>query len=788
MADLEFGGGGDAFVVTVGLDRVLRIAPGGTVSVWTAADGGVQITTLRTVAGVAIPGGMLVADAFGQLPRFVWPAATVDQVWVEDGSPATARQRLVAANGAAFATAPTTETIVSVLDAQVADPASTVAASIRTRARYRGPMVTSASPPPGQVSTTTTAFEVGDQVTHLGDLAVCTVAGVGDKALGAGTGGATFAAVTGGKVPESQKGEPGGVAPLGPDGLVPASNLPEILAVVDNGDGTYTMSTSTGASSVDSGTPPGVVQMVMPTGGDDDAVLAAALAGADVVTLLGGATYNATTVTVPAGKTLRSQGGLATLRMKASSAGAFVRLDGSGSRLLDVRIDGNRANQTSTSAIPLVVNNVGGAVEDVTVQRCRIVGGFDDGARVIGTVRGLRFEHNEITDCGGSGLSVNLLAGSDLAIRHNRVLRVAQTAAGVGLQVYGETSSPRYDGVDVSHNTVADMGATGIPIEVTGAQRFTIVGNIVRGVGTRGISMGGLYDGAVTGNSVSQQSRYGFELNVLTRVTLTGNHVRDCGAGFSGQGGADLLIEGNSVHVTRATDATPHGVFMQGSPTSRLTVRGNTFTDVAGQGVRVSNASTDVVVEGNTFIWTPGASLLPGALIAVIVHGWQRAYIQDNIIHTALAGGGGVTVGLIHVAATGSVDVRVRRNTIRSTMGAVLALAGVAAGAVAAAGLRVEDNEVVQLDTGIRLNALTNSDVAVVDNRAQTCTTPENLAAGHTRNTRRDVESNAVPTVGAWRQGDRVWRTDVGAGTSPGWVCVIPGTPGTWRAMAALAA
>jgi hypothetical protein len=45
-----------------------------------------------------------------------------------------------------------------------------------------------------------------------------------------------------------------------------------------------------------------------------------------------------------------------------------------------------------------------------------------------------------------------------------------------------------------------------------------------------------------------------------------------------------------------------------------------------------------------------------------------------------------------------------------------------------------------------------------------------------------------VPTTGTWRQGDIVWDTNPAAGTTPGWVCVTAGTPGTWKAMANLAA
>lgn len=46
----------------------------------------------------------------------------------------------------------------------------------------------------------------------------------------------------------------------------------------------------------------------------------------------------------------------------------------------------------------------------------------------------------------------------------------------------------------------------------------------------------------------------------------------------------------------------------------------------------------------------------------------------------------------------------------------------------------------------------------------------------------------AVPTTGTWTQGDICYKVNPVASGVPGWVCVATGTPGTWKAMAALAA
>lgn len=48
--------------------------------------------------------------------------------------------------------------------------------------------------------------------------------------------------------------------------------------------------------------------------------------------------------------------------------------------------------------------------------------------------------------------------------------------------------------------------------------------------------------------------------------------------------------------------------------------------------------------------------------------------------------------------------------------------------------------------------------------------------------------ATAAPADGTWARGDVVWNSEPSAGGAPGWVCVTAGTPGTWKAMADLAA
>ena len=55
--------------------------------------------------------------------------------------------------------------------------------------------------------------------------------------------------------------------------------------------------------------------------------------------------------------------------------------------------------------------------------------------------------------------------------------------------------------------------------------------------------------------------------------------------------------------------------------------------------------------------------------------------------------------------------------------------------------------------------------------------------------TRKVIWSGTAPPVSnTWTRGDILWNSEPSAGGIPGWICVTSGTPGTWKAMANLAA
>ena len=46
---------------------------------------------------------------------------------------------------------------------------------------------------------------------------------------------------------------------------------------------------------------------------------------------------------------------------------------------------------------------------------------------------------------------------------------------------------------------------------------------------------------------------------------------------------------------------------------------------------------------------------------------------------------------------------------------------------------------------------------------------------------RRHGQGTAAPTAGEFHKSDIVWNLEPAVGQPVGWVCIVSGTPGTWR-------
>lgn len=456
----------------------------------------------------------------------------------------------------------------------------------------------------------------------------------------------------------------------------------------------------------------------------------------------------------------------ATVKPLASfPASSVVEITGTGgSSLTGIRIDGNKAVATSANALIASASNGDGFTIDVTLVNGRTYGMQIGGASSKNwdiKVKG--------SGCNSGVISFQGTGASDILIHD---CQIKDTGAH-GIQFAGTTPG-QYQDVVITGCRIAIGGtAVGqIPVELNYIQGLVLSDNVVSGAGLRGFSLGGLTDAAVTGNTIRGQSTYGIELNKLTRTVVSGNTIYDCDSGMVGESCVDLLVEDNLIHTTHAAAVNAYGVFIQPTTATiqRVTVRGNRFVDVALHGVRITGAAEDVVVEDNQFDTTAGATLVSGNdPIAVSIGAWVRGTVQGNVITTALAGSGGGTVGMIYVIAA-CVDVQIKRNTVRGVGGSPLAKAGIAIAAVAAAGVRITNNDISNLTDGIRTTLNTADDTVIEANRPIGVTTPYTLKPAHQRSTVGWYEGTGSPEAAVTAPAPSVYVQKDGAAGAVVWV------------------
>ena len=197
----------------------------------------------------------------------------------------------------------------------------------------------------------------------------------------------------------------------------------------------------------------------------------------------------------------------------------------------------------------------------------------------------------------------------------------------------------------------------------------------------------------------------------------------------------DIAITGNVI------DASRYGIVIESSPTyktHRISVCNNNVKN--GQyGLYVSGQSADKTLLQNL-------TIVGNAFYNNIVYAEKCTYakVSDNNIFKTGSGDG--------ISLVGVDKFDVTSNYIANTAG-----------------------------VGIRADSACTNTYGKM-NRFDSVSTPY-FGGG----IRYDIGS-AAPTAGTWAVGDLVWNTAPAAAGAPGWVCITAGTPGTWKAMASLAA
>jgi hypothetical protein len=479
-------------------------------------------------------------------------------------------------------------------------------------------------------------------------------------------------------------------------------------------------------------------------------------------------------------------------------ANSKIQVYGDDVTIEDLGLDGDNV-ATSTIGILVAAASTATVVARTTIRRCRLVNIVTDGIRVTNAVSDFKCVDNVFSTGCNTGISVNTTAGvisTGIEISRN----VFRGTTGLGIQLFGGTGIfSKYLDVNIQDNHMSSMGAAAIPIEATGCERLVVSGNII-GPATRGVSMGNGIDTVCSHNVIVSQTIYAFEGNNLTRCVIANNLVVNCASLFretgATTGNADIRISDNLCVGTGLTALVSGSNYVRIVGAANVVIENNTFRSLEfiAVPVRVGYGATAdrAVVRNNHFL----VDTANAPARCIDVNFGTDCTVEGNVVSVtrALAAADDNLAVISLVLGGNVVGLRVANNRIIYS-GAVTAApnhVGIGTPSTGANTLprsAVVGNVVVNGVVGFDLRS-TSADTVFADNDGRTCTAELGVinAAIIFRRTKRFYEATAAPTTGTWQQGDRVWNTTPAAGGVPGWVCVTAGTPGTWKAMAVLAA
>ena len=569
-----------------------------------------------------------------------------------------------------------------------------------------------------------------------------------------------------------------------PDDFVPgqvitAADINSIKAEVDAASATYVEVGTLGQSgAVGDGTT------------DDTAAVQAALDRGSALVRRGDVLINegvflVGALTIPAGRRLVGAGGTLKAKPNLANNAQIVTLTGEGAAAVGVRLDGNGANQAN-GVLGICVADA----DNVSIVDCEIWATSKDAIRAGGTCNDLKVTGNRVRDLTQTAAGISVLS---TGARYDVSDNIIDSSSGAGLMVHGA------GGVDIEGCTVRGnvINAPGqIPLELFDIIGAAVFGNVIT-AGSRGITCANLVSATISNNVLRNQTLYAFELNNATDVVVSGNSAYDCAclvAGTSATVGlVNVAIVGNLLVGTGLASPIAGNAILKITKADGLVIADNFLRGLErvdtvirlGVGANASN----VMVRGNTcLVDTANAAIsfldcTQGSDIAALGNKVTitRALVAgDDYIRVFSASQGSVT-GITwrdnEVLFTGSIAAATN----------VVGMGTAFSGASTMARSAWTNNSVVGGPIGFRAD-VTSPDFVFENNDGRACTTEvSNIdAAVLFRRTQREFEGSAVPSTGAWRVGDRVWKTNPSALTFPGWVCTASGTPGTWREMANL--
>lgn len=378
----------------------------------------------------------------------------------------------------------------------------------------------------------------------------------------------------------------------------------------------------------------------------------------------------------------------------------------------------------------------------------------------------IEFSGNAVKGPGASVLGVDVnrrnctgatVLGSNIRISGNDIY---DTATGI---IIGQGSI----NIDIVGNIIHDLiNEHGIYAD-TGLKNLTISGNVVRYTGIAGAgikvqhydSFGVMPENIViSGNSVSYTGVDGILIIntsgtslYATGVSITGNTIYAAGQnGIDARYARGCTVSGNSVEQSAGC-----GLYL--SKCAALNVVGNTIRITGSHGIFDDGTCADVTI-ANNIVNTPGGN--PVNDCGILIQGVSEHVISGNVVR----GSPSKTLYSFYISAASTLTTtEVRGNSFTGSN-------GVAARFPTGAGqLRYFGENLLQGVAGVNVGQ----------------SIPEALQRGTEEHI---YFGTAVPSSGTWPQGAKVVQRYPAAGGFSGWVCVVGGTPGTWKTYGAVTA
>ena len=361
--------------------------------------------------------------------------------------------------------------------------------------------------------------------------------------------------------------------------------------------------------------------------------------GKKVVLLKGSYTVDAA-ISIPNNTTLSGVGNGTSITIPNSfNAGINVVTNtdtstGTGIKIRDIMLDGNKANQTSGTNHGIYLNGMGGgaggsARSGATLTNVAVVNFRDDGASLTGssnnTISGSVFRNNGddgigvVSSSSNNTITSNLMQGNVAGVTVNSsnnntvASNTIETNTSLGLTIGGTsqyntfssntiTGSSTGINVNSSNNTYASntlsSNNTGVTVTSSG-NNSTFTGNTVTASSTNGFDISGVKN-TFSSNTVYGSGANGINVNsTATDNSFAGNAIEN-----SGDDGFDNSGDNNTVTGNTISNNTGAGIYSKAAATDN-TYTGNTITTNNAQGIAIFGATNKI---SNNRIKNAGAS------------------------------------------------------------------------------------------------------------------------------------------------------------------------------------